>query len=204
VPGYPITLAVLSEDRGVYLAQLILGVIITLLLFYMAWRISGKAWFAALVALAHTLNLGQLFFEANLLTETISTFWVVAALAGFIHGIHLPAARRPWLAFLIGAAAGLEILFRPNFVYLPFWLFGWMVVAWQVEEPPAWRKGKLHAWLAEWVHLIWRSVRRQWLVLSALALPVACLVLGWMGFIHRLGAFYHDWLPPGSAYRQLF
>ena len=190
VPGYPLTLAVLGEDGCVYLAQLILGVLITFLLFYIAWRISSKAWFAALVALAHTLNLGQLLFEANLLTETISTFLVVAALAGVIHGLYLPAARRPWLAFLIGAAAGLEILYRPNFVYLPFWLFGWIVVAWQPEEPPIWRKGKLRAWLGEWVRLIWRFIRRQWLVLSALTLPVVCLVLGWMGFIHRT---YGDW-----------
>jgi len=80
-PGYPVFLALIGPDERVYVAQLTLGLATTLLFFYLGWGISRKGWFGALIALAHTLNLGQLFFEADLITETLTTFLIVAALA---------------------------------------------------------------------------------------------------------------------------
>ncbi len=51
-PGYPFLLAVLGPDRPVYMVQLALGLLTSLLLFYIGWRVSGKGWFGALAGLA--------------------------------------------------------------------------------------------------------------------------------------------------------
>ena len=73
-PGYPVFLALVGNDQHVWLAQLLLGFITTLLIFFIGWKLTDKPWFGGLLALAHTLNLGQLFFESNLLTESLTTF----------------------------------------------------------------------------------------------------------------------------------
>ncbi|MFA7407217.1 MAG: hypothetical protein WCY93_05190, partial [Anaerolineaceae bacterium] len=75
-PGYPVWMALLGADRAVYASQLVMGMGITLAWFYIGYHSSGKPVFGGLAALAHTLNPGQLFFEANLITETLSTFWL--------------------------------------------------------------------------------------------------------------------------------
>ncbi|HSQ18574.1 MAG TPA: hypothetical protein VLM83_12795, partial [Anaerolineales bacterium] len=56
-PGYPAFLALVGGDIQVWLVQMAMGVLITLALFYLGWQLSGRGWFGALVALAHTLNL---------------------------------------------------------------------------------------------------------------------------------------------------
>jgi hypothetical protein len=81
-PGYPFLLAWVGPDQRVYLLQLLMGLAVTLVFFWVGWQLSGKPGFGAAAALAHTLNLGQLFFEANLLTETLPTLRLaLAALA---------------------------------------------------------------------------------------------------------------------------
>jgi hypothetical protein len=81
-PGYPAFLAFTGDQA--YFAQLLLGLLTTWLFFYLGWKLSGRAWFGVLAALLHTLNIGQLFFEATLLTETLTTFLVTAAFAGIL------------------------------------------------------------------------------------------------------------------------
>jgi len=118
-PGYPLFLAYTGD--WVYPAQLGLGMATTILVYYIASRLSGRAWFGALAALLHTLNIGQLFFEATLLTETLTTFLVMAALGAAIaiivenHSIPMLV----FFAFLAGLSASLAGMVRPLFVYLP-------------------------------------------------------------------------------------
>ncbi len=64
-PGYPVFLALTGTDQRAWLVQLLMGFITTLLLFYIGWTLTNKAWFGGVIALAHTLNLGQLFFTNN-------------------------------------------------------------------------------------------------------------------------------------------
>ena len=121
-PGYPAFLALLGPDRAVYAAQLVLGFCITLAWFYLGWKFSGRPVFGALAALAHTLNPGQLLFEANLLTETLATFWLVMALAGAFIWLEYPKRRTIWLGLGIGLASSLATLARPLFIFMPIWL----------------------------------------------------------------------------------
>ncbi|MCX6067012.1 MAG: hypothetical protein NT121_14865, partial [Chloroflexi bacterium] len=122
-PGYPAFLALTGS--WTYFAQLLLGLLTTLLFFFIGTKLSGRAWFGALAALLHTLNIGQLFFEATLLTETLTTFLVSAALAAAIAlTVEKPALRRSLLlAFFAGLAASLAGMVRPLFAFLPVFLF---------------------------------------------------------------------------------
>src|SRR4030042_1821574 len=81
-PGYPVFLALVGSDQRVWLIQLLLGFATTFLLFYIGWKLTDKPWFGGLIALTHTLNLGQLFFESNLLTESLTTFLIISTMAG--------------------------------------------------------------------------------------------------------------------------
>lgn len=169
-PGYPLLLAVFGPDDRVWLAQMGMGVATTFLLFYIGWQLSGRAWFGGLVGLAHTLNLGQLLFEANLLTETASTFCVILALAGAVYWLYHPRKRSLWLGIGIGLAASLAWLTRPLFIYLPFWLLFFLIL-------PS-REGRSS--------FSGRAVTG----VVAFTLCVLFVLSVWVGFIHDR---FHEW-----------
>jgi hypothetical protein len=121
-PGYPLLMAVTGSDRAVVAVQMVMGIAITLMVFYIAYKLSHHPVFAALCALAHTLNLNQLFFETNLITETLATFWVMLSFLGAFIWIKDKSKRSIWLGLAIGLSASLATLTRPLFIFLPFWL----------------------------------------------------------------------------------
>jgi hypothetical protein len=127
-PGYPVFLALVGSDQRVWWVQLFLGFVTTLLLFYIGWKLTDKPWFGGLIGLLHTLNLGQLFFESNLLTESLTTFLMVLTMAGMLAWFLYPKIRSLWLAFLLGLFSSVTLLVRPLFIYLPFFLlvFLWL------------------------------------------------------------------------------
>jgi len=71
-PGYPAFMALLGPDRAVYAAQLVLGLCITLVWFWIGWKASGRPFIGGLAALGHTLNPGQ----GDLLKYPFITFWL--------------------------------------------------------------------------------------------------------------------------------
>ncbi len=143
-PGYPIFLAYIGPDRWVYLLQLGMGLSITLIFFWIGWQASGKARFGAAAALAHTLNLGQLFFEANLLTETLTTFCLALAMLAVFEALRRRRGSRLAWALAGGLFGGLAGLVRPLFFFVPFWIAIFFPLAF-------WREGwrtRLGAFLA--------------------------------------------------------
>lgn len=160
-PGYPAFLAVVGQDQMVYAVQLFLGLMITLGWFFIGWQISGKPSFGGLTALAHTLNPGQFFFEANLLSETLCTFWLTIAILGAFIWLYKPQFRTIWLGLGIGASAGLATLIRPVFIFFPVSLA--IFLSFSIE-------GKK-------VHLSWKP-------LLSILLPAILLIGGWMQWIH--------------------
>jgi len=165
-PGYPVFLALIGPDERVYVAQLALGLATTLLFFYIGWRISRKGWFGALAALAHTLNLGQLFFEANLISETLTTFFMVASLACLAWLLFSDIKRPLWQVVIAGLAgglmAGLVTLTRPLFIFLPFWVALFLLAFWKVVAP-----------------------KMRWSAALAAGLAGLLLVGAWVNFIHQ-------------------
>jgi hypothetical protein len=165
-PGYPFFMAFIGADERVYAAQLALGLVTTLLFFYLGWRVSRKGWFGALVALIHTLNLGQLFFEANLISESLTTFLIVASLA-WIAWLLFSDARRPlWQIAAAGLAGGvtasLATLTRPLFVFLPFWEALFLLVSWEAGSP-----------------------RKRWSAVLAAGFSGMLIIGAWVIFIHQ-------------------
>jgi hypothetical protein len=173
-PGYPLFMALLGPDKNVYLAQLTMGLAIILLLFYLGWQASdpaklgGRAWLGGAIALAHSLNLGQLFFEANLLTETPTTFWIMLSLAGTAFWLYHPERRSLGLACGLGLASTAAALTRPLFIYLPFWILIFLLI-----------EGRR-------LRLSFQTFKRA----IAFLLPVALLFGVWVNFIHWR---FHDW-----------
>jgi 4-amino-4-deoxy-L-arabinose transferase-like glycosyltransferase len=163
-PGYPIFLAILRTDERVWIAQMALGVVISLLLYYVALKLTGQPSFAVVAGLAHSVNLGQLLFEANLLTETLTTFWIMLTLAGMIYWLLHPEKRSTGLAAGMGFSSSFALMTRPLFIFFPFWILIFLLIErWNLKT-------------------LGRSL--------SFLLPVALIIGSWLGFIH---ARYGDW-----------
>lgn len=177
-PGYPVFLALTGTDQRAWLAQLFLGFVTTLLLFYIGWNLTDKAWFGGIIGLAHTLNLGQLFFESNLITESLTTFFLVLTMAGLMLWLRQPKLRRAWLVILLGLVSSITLLIRPLFIYLPFLLlaFLWLESRLSPKMPPS-----AYAADSETSHNhLYRFSFRHGIVFM---IPVVLLLGGWVGFI---------------------
>ncbi len=159
-PGYPAFMALFGSDHHVYLAQLALGLLMTLIFFYLGWKLSGRLAFGLLAALIHTLNLGQLFFEADLITENSSTFFIVLALVGAFIWLAYPKRRSIWLAIAIGVAASVATLIRPLFIFLPFWTALFLAVSFQGKR-----------------------IEIHWQPLLGVVIPSLLLIGGWVYYI---------------------
>lgn len=124
-PGYPIFLAWLGPDSTVYAVQLMLGLATTLLFFYLGWLVTGSQKVGAAAALLHTFNIGQLLFDANILAETLTTFFAMLAICAGVYLLKQENLQRTniktiSLALLVGTAGGLATQVRPQFIFLPF------------------------------------------------------------------------------------
>lgn len=186
-PGYPVFLALVGADRQVWLVQLLLGFITTLLLFYIGWKLTDKAWFGGLIALAHTLNLGQLFFESDLLTESLTTFLLVLTMSGVLFWLLNQRARTIWLAFLLGLSSTLTLLVRPLFIYLPFLI---LIFLWLINRQVSANQKLIGDKSAEDKSISIRKPTHLWQMSLALLIPVIILLGGWVSFIHQE---FGDW-----------
>lgn len=167
-PGYPAFMALVGPDSNLYVAQLLLGFGITLFFFYIGWKLSKRGWFAAFVALVHSLSLQQLFFESNLMTENLTTFWLVLTWVGMafllmdqVEG-ESDARRKVGAALLTGLAVALTLITRPLFIFLPFWIAFFLVIAWQNV-----------------------SLKIRWLAAVVVLLPGLIMAGVWINFIHE-------------------
>ena len=131
VPGYPLLMMLMgAEPVRIWLAQMALGLAISLLLFWLGLQTTRNPAIGAVLGLLYDVLPGQFLFEANLLTETFAAFWILLSLC-LLHAV-LGIGRRPassvLLAFLLGIAASAAGMVRPLFFpltvfYLPFLLF---------------------------------------------------------------------------------
>jgi 4-amino-4-deoxy-L-arabinose transferase-like glycosyltransferase len=168
LPGYPLFIVLFGSERMVYLAQLVLGLVMTAIIFYIGWQATHSPWFGLLAGLGYTLNLGQLFFEADLLSEPLTTFWITLMVLGVFLWLKKPGSRSIFLAILIGAAAGMAGLTRPLFIFLPFWAA--LFLALSASD---------------------RRLRIGWTALLGVAIPGALILGAWVNFIHSRFGFWN-------------
>ena len=126
-PMYPLFLALLANDPArVRLAQMGLGLAVTALMFWLGRRLTGSDVAAALIGAGYGLSLSQIFFESNVLTETLTTFGVtLSVIALLLAFARLDAGRSPvrWV-WVLGIVGAVTALVRPTFVFLPALLAG--------------------------------------------------------------------------------
>jgi hypothetical protein len=120
-PGYPLLVALSGfNPRLIMLAQMITGLAISALLFYVSLTITGRPAFAFATGMSYNLNLQQLLLEGALLSETASTLTIVGAIALAGVAYDRLARKRPAIPMLLllGCIAGAAVLVRPQFVFL--------------------------------------------------------------------------------------
>ncbi len=116
-PGYPLVLLLAGQNLFVvWLIQAVLGVLVSLLLFWICFAYTGNTVWSLLTGLLHSLALNQLFFEANILSETFTTFAVVLSVACFARALN--GGPRPRNGIVAGLVSALATLTRPLYVYL--------------------------------------------------------------------------------------
>jgi len=137
MPGYPLFMALVGPDERIYIVQLFLGVLTTLLFFYIGWRISQRGWFAALTASAYTLNIQQVLIEGDLLTETLTIFLLALSLAWLAWLVYVVRERPFWQVLLaglgVGAIMGCAALTRSLYAFLPVLAAACLLVFWRAQ-----------------------------------------------------------------------
>jgi hypothetical protein len=120
--GYPLLLIVAqSSPYTVWLIQTVAGLAISLCLFYIVHELTGSAALACLIGTTYNLNLTQLSYEAILLPETETTFFVVTTIVALTLFHRRSKNNRPVRSVLLltGVLAGCAAMTRPQFVFLP-------------------------------------------------------------------------------------
>ena len=129
VPLYPLLMIATGFDpRLMWLVQLLMGLAIAAMLYLLARYHVANSRIAFAIGLSYSLAINLLFFEAALLTETISTFLLFLSLIFFI----LTRRRKGRLLFYVATAviASLAALTRPLMLllaplYLLFFIRRW-------------------------------------------------------------------------------
>ncbi len=132
VPGYPALLAIAGlDEHTAWVLQLVLGLVISMLLFWIVFRTTDSPALGVLVGGLYDLIPGQFLFESNLLSETLTTFFVVLCFASFVaFGCAKSSPKRFLAALMLGTDACLPGMVRPYFFpitlfFLPFvWFVG--------------------------------------------------------------------------------
>lgn len=164
-PGYPLVIALAGlSSGGVVALQWAAGIATSLMLFALVRLVGGSPALAFVAGASYNLNLQQLYQEADLLTETFSTFSVAATLVALACTIRrLRQGRSAWgLLVLTGVAGGYAVMVRPQFV-----VFGIVVPLALIWAQGGWR------WPT------WRSVA----VAAVGTLPIVLIVLAWCAVV---------------------
>src|SRR5215470_542250 len=133
-PNYPIVLLLAGQNHhAVWVIQSVLGILTSLLLFWICLSHTGTVAYSFLGGLLHSLALNQLFFEANILTETVSTFLIVLSVAALATTLKNDA--RPSIGIAAGFFAALATLNRPLYIYLgPIFILLLLLFKWNSKR----------------------------------------------------------------------
>jgi hypothetical protein len=117
VPGYPLFLAAFGLDPGrIWLGQMALGLLISVMLFGLMRLLTGSPVQGFLLGALYDLLPGQILFESNLLTETLTTFLVVLTVLIFaFYAASGSLSKKTWLLPLLGLVAASIGMVRPLF-----------------------------------------------------------------------------------------
>lgn len=168
-PVYPLFLVLCKFNiQTVVLAQMILGLVISLTIYRVIHQITGGKLFAFAAGLSYALNPSLIIFERAVLTETLTTLLVAVSLLVFLKILN-QQDKMPAL-FLLVALSSLAALTRPLFLFLPF-LFSVLLV----------------------IHLFRREDCRVYLVIRPVIgvfFPVVLLLCSWCWFNYSKTGYF--------------
>jgi 4-amino-4-deoxy-L-arabinose transferase-like glycosyltransferase len=123
-PVYPLFILFFNFDPVlIRIGQTILGLLILSSMYWMSWYFTRNILIAFITGALYGFNLAQIYFESNVLTETLATFFVVTSVFIFIIGIGYKNQKRYFIwmlgSGLLGAVAALT---RPLYIFVPFLL----------------------------------------------------------------------------------
>ena len=116
-PGYSVVLLLAGQDHFfVWIMQSAMGVLVSLLLFWICFAHTRNAVWSLFAGLSHSLALNQVIFEANIISETFATFLVVLSVACLVRSLK----RHPRQGYGVGAGlvSALATLTRTVYIYL--------------------------------------------------------------------------------------
>lgn len=117
-PLYPLLILAASESpRVVFAVQQLLGIGAVVLVYAMAWQLTRRRWIAFTVGLLQATAVNVLFFEAALLTESLSMFLLLAAFATFFFAMRRNESGIG-AAAVVGLVCALLALAHPLFVFV--------------------------------------------------------------------------------------
>lgn len=157
VPGYPILLAPFLFFSSVYLVfllQIILGGVLTVLAWLITRRVTDQDKIANIIGLFVAIDPVGIWLANKFLTETFFTlflFLFILVVVGFFKKNNQVSS-----AVFAGLFLGLATLFRPTTLYLPlFLIFSWLIFA------------------------CWRQYKKQWLIMFVFLISFFIVLLPW-------------------------
>jgi hypothetical protein len=169
VPVYPLLVALCGlNPRVIWLAQSILGIAASLMIFQMAFRRTRHGLFSLLVGLACSLAPEVLVYESSVMTETLTSFLLVTTL-WFITRHDEDGEGKIWYPLGVGLLVAMTCLTHPLMICLAPVYFFFLTPFW----PPT--------------KILQRAAIKRTL---AFALPVVVLVLSWCGFVYLNSGFF--------------
>lgn len=165
VPGYPFFILLTGDPKNLFLLQLVLGLATSLILFVLISKWTRSTNLGLVGSAAHSLNLGQIFYEASMLTESLSAFFFILSATFLFHAIQKDEDKvgaYPWPYIIASAISALVLAsIRPLFLTYPFVAALFLL---RFKNKTA------------FIQSIGRGV--------ALALPTFAALLLWVGFIY--------------------
>ena len=116
-PVYPLIILICRMNHAhIFLVQMFIGVLTSMLLFSLAWQQTKSLPISFLVGISYSLNLRLLFFEAYILTETFSTFTIVLFVWLILKSIKTNTSVAT--SIMCGISVALAALTRPLLLFL--------------------------------------------------------------------------------------
>jgi hypothetical protein len=139
-PGYPALLAAAGLDgHRIWLLQSLSGIVVSLVLYLGALHLTRSLRWSVAAGATHSVNIGQLAFEANVASETLATLLVTSAAIALVVscGARVPRSAFRTFGLLAGCLAGAAALTRPQFVFLPAVVALFLFIAGMRSDPGA-------------------------------------------------------------------
>lgn len=157
-PGYPLFILLLGQQPGLVIAaQLLLGLLSSVLTYKLCHSLTRSAFLATLAGLLFNLNMVQLVHEMSILSELLATFGVLLSVGLWEAGAKRLARGKHFQSLFLaaGLSSAYAALIRPSLAFLPFVLSFFSLVQ------------------------IWQTSRRQWWLAVGMLLPAMVFLGGW-------------------------